>query len=89
MARSQNLNKSTFGVPQGEIRSPTLFEIYISEITLPQNDVQISASADDITITASHTNHHLKPNNWFNIFLQSIKRSHHTQLNMAQLYYLI
>ena len=61
MERSQNLNKSTFGVPQGGIWSPTLFKIYISEITLPQNDIQISPYADDIT--ASHPNHHLRPNN--------------------------
>ena len=69
MAHSQNSNKSTSGVTQGGIRSPTLFEIYISEITHPSNDVQISAYADDITITASHTNLHLRPNNSFkNIF---------------------
>ena len=66
MARSQNSNKSTFGVPHGGIRSPTLLKIYISEITLRANDIQISAYADDITITASHTNHHLRLNNSFN-----------------------
>ena len=42
MAHSQNLNKSTSGVPQGGIQSPTLFKIYISEITLLPKDIHIS-----------------------------------------------
>ena len=50
MAHSQNSNTSTCGVSQGGIRSPTLFKIYISEVTLPTNHVQISAYADDITV---------------------------------------
>ena len=49
MAHSQNLNKSTSGVPQVGIPFPTLFKIYISEITVLPKDVQISTYADDIT----------------------------------------
>ena len=71
MAHSQNSNKSTPGVPQVGIRSPTLFKIYISEINFLPKDVQISTYADDITITASCTNHHLSPTIYSRIFLQS------------------
>ena len=39
------------------VLSPTLFNIYTSDIPLPK-DVQITTYADDITITASHTKHH-------------------------------
>ena len=40
---------------QGGVFSPTLFNIYTSEIPLPPEDVRITTYADDITITASHT----------------------------------
>ena len=53
-------------VLQGGVLSPTLFNIYISDIPLPPKDVQITTYADDITITASHTKHlkaqqHIQP----------------------------
>ena len=72
MAYSQNSNESTSGVPQVGIWSPTLFKIYIFEINFLLKDVQISTYADDITVTVSHTNHHLSPTIYSRIFLQSI-----------------
>ena len=72
MAHSQNSNKSTSGVPQGGVWSPTLFKIYIFEITLLPKDIQISTYANDITVTVSHTNHHLSPTIYSRIILQSI-----------------
>ena len=57
------LKRINTGVPQGGILSPTLFNIYTSDI--PLKDIQITTYADDITITASHTKH-LRPNNLFN-----------------------
>ena len=89
MAHSQNPNKSTSGVPQVGIRSPTLFKIYISEITLLPKDVQISTYAYDVAITVFHTNHHLSPTTHSTIFLQIITLFTPDPLNMAQLYYLI
>ena len=44
-------------VSQGGVLSPTLFNIYTSDIPLPPKDVQITTYADDITITASCTKH--------------------------------
>ena len=39
----------------------------------PPKDIQITILADDITITVSPTNHHLRPNNSFNhVFKKSI-----------------
>ena len=43
------------GVPQGGILSLILFNIYTSDIPLPPDSVQLSTYADDITITAPHT----------------------------------
>ena len=71
MAHSQNSNKSTSGVPQVGIQSLTLFKICIFEINFLPKDMQISTYADDITVTVSHTNHHLSPT-IYSIFLRSI-----------------
>ena len=43
------------GVPKGGVLSPTLFNIYTTNIPLPRSQVQVMAYADDITITSTHT----------------------------------
>ena len=52
------LKQINTGVPQGGVLSPTLFNIYTSDIPLPPKDIQITTYADDITSMASHTQHH-------------------------------
>ena len=51
------LKQINTGITQGGVLSPTLFNIYTSDIPLPSKDIQITTYADDITITASHTKH--------------------------------
>ena len=42
-------------VPLGGVLSPTLFNIYTSDLPPPSAPVQVIAYADDITITSTHT----------------------------------
>ena len=58
MAHSQNSKQINTAVPQGGVLSPTLFNIYTSDIPLSPKDVKITTYTDDITIIASHTKHH-------------------------------
>ena len=46
------------GVPQGGVLSPSLFNLYLSDIPTPANPlINLTGYADDITITATHTNY--------------------------------
>src|SRR5579872_1151287 len=42
------------GVPQGGVLSPTLFNLYMSDIPQPPVGVQLESYADDLTQMASH-----------------------------------
>ena len=55
--RNHSSTKRQFksGVQQGGVLSPILFNIYTSDIPLPPDSVQLTTYADDITITAPHT----------------------------------
>ena len=46
------------GVPQGGVLSPSLFNLYLCDIPTPTNPlINITGYADDIAITATHTNY--------------------------------
>jgi len=44
------------GVPQGGVLSPTLFNIYMSDIPKPSHNIQLYTYADDINTQSSHKN---------------------------------
>ena len=54
------------GVPQGGVHSPTLFNIYTSDLPPPSAPVQVMAYADDITIRSTHTKARVQPRNIYN-----------------------
>ena len=58
MAHSK-LKRINTKLSQGRVLSPspTLFNIYISDIQLPPNDIQITTYVNNIIITTSHTKH--------------------------------
>ena len=56
LLKLKQINSGTT-VQQGGVLSPTLFNIYISDILLPSKDEQITTYVNDITITVFHTKH--------------------------------
>ena len=54
------------GGPQGGVLSPTLFNIYTSDLPPPSAPVQVMAYADDITFTSTHTQVREQPRNTYN-----------------------
>jgi hypothetical protein len=48
-----------FGVPQGGVLSPTLFNLYMSDIPTPPEDIQLEVYADDMTTLSSNNDYRI------------------------------
>ena len=68
------------GIPQGGVLSPTLFNIYTSDLPPRSAPVQVMAYADDITITSTHTSTSAAKNTYNHTYikfcLDKTKQSH-------------